>query len=276
MLNLPECAVAFQDRGITALLYHPRNTGASGGHPRNDIDPPQSVGDISDALTHLLTLPSVIPMQVGLFGISFGGSVALSASALDTRLSFTIAVAPLTDFDFISPVHRRRVLDKCMKDRESQVLGNEPFKVPVINKEGENAVGFGHGVDKERYAKLVQEGREIAPGHVNSVTLMTYYKIAMWTPWPLWNRIGSGNTRYAGKSTPNRIRGALFVVPEKDQMSYPALQRKCYHNIKTYAEFRKHMVEVAGAGHEDVLGEKHLPGILEDITSFIKGVLGGD
>ena len=36
------------------------------------------------------------------------------------------------------------------------------------------------------------------------------------------------------------------------------------------------MVEIAGAGHEDVLGEKHLAGILENITSFIKGVLGGD
>ncbi|RYP09949.1 hypothetical protein DL765_008263 [Monosporascus sp. GIB2] len=79
-----------------ALLYDPRNTGASGGHPRNDIDPSQSVGDISDALSHLLTLPSVIPMQVGL--------------------------------------------------------------------------------------TLDQDRREIAPWHVNSVTLMTYYEIALWTP----------------------------------------------------------------------------------------------
>lgn len=273
MLNLPECAVALQKCGITALLYDPRNTGASGGNPRNDIGPPQSVGDISDALTYLLTLPSVDPTQVGLFGISFGGSVALSASALDMRLSFTIAVAPLTDFDFISLSQRKRVLKRCMMDRESQVLGNKPFNVPVINKEGENAVGFGHGIDKDRYGKLVRDGREIAPGHVNSVTLMTYYKLAMWTPWPLWKRLGPGSAETAGEGILKGLKGALFIVPGMDKMSYPELQKKYYHEIENQIGFQKRLIEVDGAEHENILGEKYLDWLVEGITSFIKEVV---
>jgi hypothetical protein len=66
-----------------------------------------------------------------------------------------------------------------MKGHESQVLGTSPFTVPVSNERGQNAVGFGHGIDKDRYGKLVRERREISPGHVNRVTLNTYYKVAM-------------------------------------------------------------------------------------------------
>lgn len=273
MLNLPDCASSLQNHGITTLLYDPRNTGSSGGHLRNDIDPPQAISDISDALTHLLSLPSVTPSQAGLFGISFGGSVALTASALDPRLAFTVAVAPLTDFDFASFAQRRRVLLKCAKDRESQVLGNEPFKVPVINKDGENAVGFGHGIDAEKCGRLVREAREIAPGYVNSVTMMTYYKLAMWTPWPLWKTLGLGVAESGGRRSARGLKGVLVVVPELDTMSFPALQRQCYEDIECEEGFQKRLVEVEGAGHEDVLGEKYLEGIIERITTFINGVV---
>ncbi|KAK4156108.1 Alpha/Beta hydrolase protein [Chaetomidium leptoderma] len=267
MLNFPACAAALQRSGITVLLYDPRNTGASGGQPRNDIDPPQAVADLSDALTHLLTLPSVGPAQAGLLGLSFGGTVGLSAAAVDPRCRFVVAVAPLADLDFASPAQRARVLRRCMQDRASQVLGNPPFAVPVLNDRGENPVGFGHGIDSERYARLVSEGREIAPGHVNRVTLMTYYKLAMWTPWPLWRCLGWGD----GKGG---TRGAMFVIPEKDAMSYPHLQRKHYDELpEDGVSFRKSKMEVADAGHEDVLGEAHLETIVKGITEFVRSLL---
>lgn len=267
MLNFPDCAAALQQQGITALLYDPRSTGASGGHPRNHIDPPQAVADLSDALTHLLTLPSVDTSQAGLLGMSFGGCVALSAGAVDPRSRFVVAVAPLADLDFASPAQRARVLRRCAQDRESQVLGNPPFIVPVVNERGESPVGFGHGIDRERYARLVGQGREIAPGHENRVTLMTYYKLAMWTPWPLWRCLAYGD----GKGG---TRGVMFVIPEKDTMSYPELQRKHYDDLlESGTGFRKTKIEVAAAGHEDVLGEEHLEIIVVGITGFIRAVL---
>lgn len=265
-MEFPACASALQKNGITALLYDPRNMGASGGQPRNDIDPPQSVSDLSDALTHLLNLPSVDSAQAGLLGMSFGGTVVLSAAALDPRCRFVVSVAPLTDLDFTSPEQRMRVLRKCMQDRESQVMGNAPFVVPVINEQGESPVGFGHGIDKERYGRLVSQGREIAPGHVNRVTLMTYYKLAMWTPWPLWKCLGTGD----GKGG---TRGAMFVIPEKDTMSYPELQRRYYDEIPDGVDFRKRKIEVEGAGHEDVLGEAYLDAIVTGINEFVQRIL---
>ncbi|KAI0538973.1 Alpha/Beta hydrolase protein [Xylaria digitata] len=272
MLNLPNFAAALQKHGFTVVLYDPRNTGFSGGQPRDEIDPPQAVSDISDALTYLLGLPFVDSAQVGLFGISFGGTVALSASALDPRISFTIAAAPVTDLDFISSAQRARVLQKCVQDRESQVLGNEAFTIPLVNDKGENAAGFGHGYNAELYRRLLREGRRIAPGHVNRITMMTYYKVSMWTPWPLWNSIGILNVKASANK--GHTIGVLFIVPEKDEVSYPEKQRHYYGEMGG-GKCRKRKMEVKGASHENVLGEEYLDNIVKGILEFLKDLQDG-
>ena len=48
-----------------------------------------------------------------------------------------------------------------------------------MNANGENPAGFGHDVDTDRYAKLIQAGHPLAPNHLNRVTLQTYYKMVM-------------------------------------------------------------------------------------------------
>ncbi|KAI0010790.1 Alpha/Beta hydrolase protein [Xylariaceae sp. FL0662B] len=268
MMNLPGCAAALQENNITVLLYDPRGIGASGGLPRNDIDPPQYVSDMSDALTYLLTLPSVDPTLAGVFGFSFGGSIALTTASIDPRCRFVIAAAPLTDLDFISPSQRTRVLHKCAQDKESQVRGNAAFTVPLVNERGENAVGFGHGVDTELYARLIKNGREIAPGHLNRVTLMSYYKIAQWTPWPLWKHLGTGDNGNAKSG----LRGALFIVPAEDTMSYAAMQRKYFYDVDGGPGFYKSKVEVEGSGHEELFTEANLNTVVDGVVGFIERV----
>lgn len=266
MLNLPACASALQQQGVTTLLYDPRSTGSSGGTPRNDIDPPQAVSDISDALSHLLTLPSVSPASPsGFFGISFGGAVALTAASVDPRARLVVAVAPLTDMDFSSPAQRTRVMRKCARDRASRAMGNEAFTVPMIDAQGKNPVGFGHGIDEERYSRILGAGREVAEGHVNRVTLMTYYKLAMWSPWPLWRKLAEAGCD--GKDGP---RGAMFVVPEKDGMSLPELQKGYFEQIEEGDGFSKKMLEVKGAEHEGVLGDEYIDMVVSSVNDFIK------
>ncbi|KAK4458708.1 Alpha/Beta hydrolase protein [Cladorrhinum samala] len=267
MLNFPAAAAALQAKGITVLLYDPRGTGSSGGLPRGDIDPTLSVSDLSDALTHLISLPSVDPSTVGVLGMSFGGAVGLTAAAVDPRIKFVVAAAPLTDMEFSSPAQRMRVLRKCAQDRASQVLGNAGVTVAVVNENGESPVGFGRGVDKEKYGALVREGRELAPGHVNRVTLQTYYRLAMWTPWPLWKVLGKKGDGRGG------VAGVMFVIPLKDQMSYPELQKKYYDEIVAGAEddkrFVKKKLELEQAGHEDILGDEYLGSVVDSVKEFV-------
>ncbi|KAI1114809.1 Alpha/Beta hydrolase protein [Nemania sp. NC0429] len=268
MINLPACAAALQKHGVTVLLYDPRGIGASGGLPRNDIDPPQCVADMSDALTYLLTLPSVDPNQAGMFGFSFGGSVALTAVSVDPRSCFVIAAAPVTDLDFTSPAQRTRVLQKYAQDRESQVRGNAAFTVPLVNERGENAVGFGHGLDTKLYAKLVKGGRDLAPGHVNRTTLATYYRLAQWTPWPLWKHLGTGHNGNAKSG----LRGALFIVPGDDTVTYAAMQRKYFDEIDGGPGFHKSKIEVDGAGHEDLFTDRNLNVAIGGVVRFLEHI----
>ncbi|GAP91777.1 putative N-terminal domain protein [Rosellinia necatrix] len=271
MLNLPECATALQGQGFTVVLYDPRNTGQSGGPPRDEIDPTQAVSDISDALTYLMALPSVDSKLVELFGISFGGTVALSASALGTMVRFTIAVAPVMDLDFISPAHRERVMHKCVQNRESQTLGNEPYTIPLVNEQGENVAGLGHGYDADKYKRLLQADLEVAPGHVNRITIMTYYKVSMWTPWPLWESLGS----LEGKTSEKRGYdfGFMFIVPTADQVSYPEKQRLYFGQSGTKT-WRKTKLEVECAGYEDALGELYIDKVVEGIQEFLQELQG--
>ena len=255
-MGLPDAATQFQEAGITALIFDPRCTGLSEGQPRNDIDPFKQVEDMSDALTFLNSLPQVDPMKTGFWGMSFGGVVAVCAASLDKRAKFVIAVCPLTDFEF-SPEKRPQVMMKAMRDRESQLMGNTPFYLPMMTSKGENPVGFGQVADKSRYAKLVDVGKEIARNHVNRTTLQTYYKILMWQPFPLWKHL-----------TPTPI---MFVIPELDSVSLAEIQKSRFEDITS----PKRLHIEPGVDHEDILQGEQLYSVMTAQLDFVRDALSG-
>lgn len=135
MVNLPDVAEGFQQAGITALIYNPRTTGLSDGMPRNDIDPMKQVENYSDALTFLAHHPMVDRNRMASSGVSFAGTVSLCAASLDKRAKLFIAVCPMTRVEYI-PELLPKVLEKCMKDRESQLKGKPPVLSPSDKRAG--------------------------------------------------------------------------------------------------------------------------------------------
>ncbi|KAL8735464.1 MAG: hypothetical protein Q9181_002807 [Wetmoreana brouardii] len=256
MMGLPEVAAYFQKAGITALIYDPRTTGLSDGTPRNDIDPPKQVEDYSDALSFLSNLPIVQPDQVIIWGMSFAGTVSLCAGAFDKRARAIIAVCPLTRLE-CSSEKLPNVVAKCMRDRESQAKGNPPFYIPMLTDRGENPAGFGIGIDREQYAKVVNAGKEIAPNHVNRTTIQTYYKMLMWQPFALLRHL-----------VPTPV---MFVVPELDKLSPKETQLGHFQTLP--GPKRLHIEP--NRGHMDILEGAHLPGLMELQIAFIYDVLQG-
>lgn len=55
---VPDVPEAFAKAGINALTLDPRNTGASEGSPRQEINPYQQISDLSDALSFLRRQPT--------------------------------------------------------------------------------------------------------------------------------------------------------------------------------------------------------------------------
>ncbi|CBF79117.1 hypothetical protein AN7083.2 [Aspergillus nidulans FGSC A4] len=259
MLGLPDVALHFQTAGVTVLLYDPRSTGLSDGTPRNEIDPVKQAADYSDALTFLSTQASVYPSQLFFWGMSFSAVVALCAATTDKRIRGVLAIAPLTDLTY-KPEHRRaKVLQQCMQDRASQSAGNEPYYLPLLNEQGENPAGFGVGLEREEYARIVAAGRKLAKGHVNRTTIQSYYHMAMWQPFGLWAGVAP---------TP-----VMFVVPEMDTVSPAERQREYFDTKLGNAPRRLHLVE--GAGHMDIVQGAHLEGLMEVKMRFVQDILEG-
>lgn len=256
-MGVPDAAEHFQRTGLTALIYDPRSTGLSDGQPRNEIDPVKQVEDMSDAATFLSGLPTVDPYKIGFWGMSFGAAVSLCAASLDRRAKFVIAVCPLTDFEY-SLEKRPQILAKCIKDRVSQAKGNAPFYLPMVTEKGENPAGFGQVNDRERNAKLVKAGKELAPNHVNRTTLQSYSKIFMWQPISLWRHLSP---------TP-----AMFIIPESDTLSPAEAQLHHFGNLS----HPKRLHVEPGVGHEEILVGEHLPSLMNLQTGFIHDAILGN
>lgn len=254
-MGLPDVARHFQKAAITALLYDPRSTGDSDGSPRNDIDPIKQAEDYSDALTFLASIPQVAPDRIGIWGMSFAGTVSLCAASLDKRAKFVISVCPLTKFD-CTPDRLPKVLAKCMQDRESRVAGNPPFYLPLLTEKGENPAGFGLGIDQEQYGQIVNAGKQLARNHVNRTTIQTYYRLVMWQPFSLWRHL---------EATP-----VMFVVPEFDRVS-PKEAQLCHFEALPGPK-TLHIEQ--GRGHMDILDGEHLSSLMDRQTSFINGIPG--
>jgi fermentation-respiration switch protein FrsA (DUF1100 family) len=253
---VPEVAEQFQLLGITSLIYDPRSTGVSDGTPRNEIDPMKQVEDYSDALTFLSTLPIVDSDRIGFWGMSFSGTIALCAAALDKRAKFVIGICPLLSFEY-SKNRFPKVLAKAAKDRESQVKGNPPFYLPLLTDKGENPAGFGIGMDKEGFEYISTAKERVAPSFENRTTIQSYYKIVMWQP--------SGLMRYVSP-TP-----VMFVVPELDRVSPPEDQIALF---ETFAEPKRLHVSM-GKGHLNVLSGEDFPSIMKLQAGWAVAALDG-
>ena len=161
-MSLAETAEGFQGAGYNVLLYDSRNVGGSGGMPRNQIEPLRMAEDISgsstlvtqreeretvtlltfptiDVVTYAATLPSVDPRRILLWGMSLGGTISACAAAVDRRVAAVLMVCPI--FKFIRPDKRTKAFGQLMRDRSSQLRGNEPFTLQPFNSKGENPIG---------------------------------------------------------------------------------------------------------------------------------------
>jgi len=250
---LPEVAENFQRAGITVLIYDPRSIGLSDGTPRNEIDPIKQVEDYSEALTFIGTLSMVDPDRIAFWGMSFAGTVALCAAALDKRAKLVIAVCPLIKFYIEEKLPR--VLAKAMKDRQSQAKGNGAFYLPPFARNGDNPIGMADGGGLEAYNFMVNVKEKGAANFENRTTLQSYYKIVQWQPRGLMHLI---------HQTP-----VLMLIPELDQISKPEDQRSLFNSFSGPKE-----LHIAHAkGHLNVLSGEDFPALQKLQVDFIRDLL---
>ncbi|KAJ5952536.1 DltD domain-containing protein [Penicillium vulpinum] len=255
---LPEVAEKFQSLGYTALIYDPRSIGDSDGLPRNQIDPLKQIEDLADIVTYVTTLPSVDPRLISLWGMSFGGTISACATAVDRRVKALVMVCPI--LTFFKPEKREKAFAQLIKDRQSQLRGNEAFTLPPFNNKGENPIGMAGsggpgGVEAKGFMNAVIDRG--APNFRNRITLQSYYKLAMWQPKELLKMID--------------VTPVMMVTPELDAMSPPNEQIEAFEKF----EQPKRFFLAKGKGHLTVLSGEGSDEILDSQIDFIKSAFEG-
>jgi pimeloyl-ACP methyl ester carboxylesterase len=243
-MTLPEVAEEFHSKGYNVLLYDARSVGGSGGQPRNLLNPLQMAEDLSDIYTYVAGLPSVDPNRIVLWGMSFGGAISATSAAIDRRAKAIVMVCPL--FSYVKPHKADKAYAQLIKDRVSQLRGNEPYSLAPFTAKGDNPIGFGGaggpgGIEAYTLMKAASELGH--PDFRDRISLQTYQKLAMFRPMEYMDMIRSP---------------VMMIIPEMDDISPPEEQREALARVKSpkneyYAKGKGHLNIATGDGSKEMV-----------------------
>lgn len=148
------------EKGIGALRFNFRGTGASQGVHADGIHEPE---DVKGALSYLESLESVDGGRLGVAGYSFGAYVGLAAGAADPRVRALCGIAPpmtYIDMSFLINCAKPKIFIFGSRD---EITPLEPFLDLFRQLPGENHYEVIEGADhflfgyEERVAGLVAD-----------------------------------------------------------------------------------------------------------------------
>jgi uncharacterized protein len=93
----PAYAELFQAAGLMTLIIDYRRLGASGGEPRQHLDPHDQIEDYRNAISYLEQLETVDAQRIGVWGISYSGGHALIVGGIDPRVRCVSSLVPVVE-----------------------------------------------------------------------------------------------------------------------------------------------------------------------------------
>jgi pimeloyl-ACP methyl ester carboxylesterase len=162
-VGLPFFAEHFAHDGIAAFVFDYRHFGASGGAPRQLVDPWRQLEDWKAAVAFVRKHDALDGGHIALWGTSLGGGLALITGANDGSVKAVVAQAPQIDSDaegeatFPGYWWVTKLLFSAWGDLLGSAFGADASTIPAIAPGG----GFGMIVDDAAFASfktLVQPG----------------------------------------------------------------------------------------------------------------------
>lgn len=204
-MYLDRYAEVFSKAGLAVLVYDNRNFGASGGEPRQEIDPWLQVKDYRNAISYVQTLPEVDPDRIGVWGSSYSGGHVLVVGAVDRRVKCVVSQVPLVSGreNFLRLVRADLVVptrQMFVQDRLNRYRGGQPAMIAVVS---EDPIATPCALPTpDSYEWFTETARTRAPSWRNEVTLrsvemFTEYEPGIYAPWisptPLLMVIAAGD-----------------------------------------------------------------------------------
>ncbi|MDX2168141.1 MAG: alpha/beta hydrolase [Deltaproteobacteria bacterium] len=183
--GLPYFAERFARAGMAALVFDYRHFGASGGLPRQVVDPWRQLDDWRAALAWGRARPDLDGGRVALWGTSLGAGHALTVAAGDAGLAAVVAQVPMIDSDqegeatFYGPTWVARLLASAWLDMAASAYGADPIELPAIAPAG----GFGMIVD-DRASAAAARLAEPGTRYRNAVAARSIFLFDDYNPAP--------------------------------------------------------------------------------------------
>lgn len=202
-MDLDRFADAFAARGVAAVVFDNRNVGASGGEPRQEIDPWMQARDYRDKISFAETLPETAAGRIGVWGSSYSGAHVIVIAAIDRRVKAVVSQVPLISghrdvrrlvrADLVAAVN-----GMFEPDRRARYGGAASQMIKVVADDGSPCAL----PTPDSFAWFTETGRTRAPSWRNQVTLRSVELftadepgawIAMVSPTPLLMVVAAGD-----------------------------------------------------------------------------------
>jgi pimeloyl-ACP methyl ester carboxylesterase len=241
-------------RGLTArlpatvLVFDYTGWGTSEG-PRERLDPELEIADVRCAVSYLLATQPEIGGRIGLFGLSFGGSIATSAAGRDARVQALMAVPTAASGERLVREQREHwryveYVERVEADRLQRVASGRSERVDPDWISIRDATA----------AAYVKKLAETDPSRHFELDLVSAERIFEMAP--------------ERDAIALRGRPSLFVAMGRD-LRTPTQQCR---DVATVAGGR--YVEVPGLGHYDLYAPERLEWLLDLMATFYGGALG--
>lgn len=163
-MGLDDYARVFCAAGFACVVYDHRNTGASGGALRGELDPWVQIADMRDVITYAANLPQVDDSRIGLWGTSYAGGHAIVVAATDRRIGCVVSQVPTTSGygNTVRAMPADKVADfhaEIAAERSARARGEPPCYIPISTE----------GSDSYAWSSIAGVGTS----YVNSVTLLS-------------------------------------------------------------------------------------------------------
>jgi uncharacterized protein len=217
--SIMKYAEYFARGGFAVLAYDNINFGASGGEPRQEVDPHLQRRGYRDAITFVSLRPEIDKTRIGVFGTSYAGGHVLEIAAHDRRVKCVVSQIPaISGFDAflraVRPDLRAAVLQAQNEDREQRFLGKPAKTMKVVSDDPTEACAM---AGKAAYEYFMEQA-SVAPNWKNFMTLRSLdlfrgVENAVFSPW----------------ISPTPL---LMIVALNDELAAPDLALKAYDQAK--------------------------------------------
>jgi uncharacterized protein len=193
-LRQPQYAEEFVRRGFAALVFDYRRMGASGGEPRQHLDPWDQIEDYRNAISYLETRPDIDRDRIGAWGISYSGGHVLVLGATDPRVKVIVSNVPVVSgYDNMQRVHGserfRKLNALILEDRRKRFETGEYGYLPMSATPagpGDELVTWPFDEVKTVFEELQ---RTQAPSHEHRSTIASVEMLMQYDVSPYANRL---------------------------------------------------------------------------------------